>query len=71
MAFVNDIRHFEAGILARLRELRETLADRMIRRRVYRTTVNELSNLSTRELADLGINPSQIRSIAYEAAYRK
>ena len=36
---------------------------------VYRVTLSELQNLSDRELADLGIHRSQIRSIAYNAAY--
>lgn len=71
MAFANDIRHIEVGILAKFRDLREMLADRITRRRVFRTTVSELSNLSSRELNDLGINPSQIRAIAFEAAYGK
>lgn len=71
MAFANDIRHIEVGILAKFRDLRETLADRITRRRVFRTTVSELRNLSSRELNDLGINPSQIRAIAFEAAYGK
>ena len=35
-------------------------------RRVYRATFNELSQLSNRELADLGMGRSQIRSIALE-----
>lgn len=39
--------------------------------RVYRTTLNELNTLSTREMADLGINPSMVRRIALEAAYGK
>jgi uncharacterized protein YjiS (DUF1127 family) len=42
---------------------------RMLRRRkIYRQTVRELSALSTRELADLGIPRSMITRIALEAA---
>lgn len=37
--------------------------------RTYRRTVIELNQLTNRELADLGINRSMIRSIAIEAAY--
>ena len=37
--------------------------------RLYRNTYNELSGLSARELDDLGINRSSIRSIALESAY--
>lgn len=39
--------------------------------RVYRNTVNELSALTNRDLADLGLSRSMISSIAYEAAYTK
>lgn len=39
--------------------------------RVYRKTVNELSALSNRDLADLGLSRSMIRGIAIEAAYGK
>ncbi len=46
------------------------LAERSEKRRVYRTTFNELNALSSRDLADLGINRTQIKSIAYEAAYK-
>jgi uncharacterized protein YjiS (DUF1127 family) len=47
------------------------LADALARRRVYRQTYTELSALSTRELADLGITRSMISRLAYEAAYGK
>lgn len=39
--------------------------------RVYRNTLAELNELSVREMADLGINPSMVRRIALEAAYGK
>ncbi|GHA52264.1 hypothetical protein GCM10008927_17050 [Amylibacter ulvae] len=37
--------------------------------RVYARTVAELSELSTRDLNDLGIGRGQIRAIARDAAY--
>lgn len=36
--------------------------------RLYRTTVNELSQLTDRELSDLGINRFDIPAIAWDAA---
>jgi uncharacterized protein YjiS (DUF1127 family) len=36
---------------------------------VYRATYKELSRLSTKELMDIGIDPSQIETIARESAY--
>lgn len=47
------------------------LADALARRRVYKRTYAELSALSTRELADLGITRSMISRLSYEAAYGK
>ncbi|WP_255435669.1 DUF1127 domain-containing protein [Paracoccus sp. S1E-3] len=52
------------GMIVRLQEARA-------RRAVYRQTVSELSNLSNRELADLGIHRSMITRIATEAAWGK
>ncbi|WP_297772487.1 DUF1127 domain-containing protein [uncultured Roseovarius sp.] len=37
--------------------------------RTYRQTVNELSVLSTRDLADLGLHRGEIRRVAYETVY--
>jgi len=45
------------------------LRDYLARRALFRQTVRELNDLSGRELADLGINRSMIRSVAYEAAW--
>ncbi|WGI22968.1 DUF1127 domain-containing protein [Amylibacter sp. IMCC11727] len=37
--------------------------------RAYRKTVSELNNLSSKELDDLGLNRSAIKSVAMEAVY--
>lgn len=53
-----------SGLMARLIEAAAA-------RKVYRTTLTELQALDNRDLADLGISRSMIKSIAYEAAYGK
>lgn len=45
------------------------VTDRVRRYRTYRQTLGELQSLSARELEDLGLNRSMIRSCAYKAAY--
>lgn len=45
------------------------MRDYFARRALYRQTVRELNVLNARELADLGISRSMIRSVAYEAAW--
>ncbi len=57
------------SVMDRVRAALAELNDRAARAKVYRTTVQELNNLSGRELADLGIHRAEIKRIAYEAAY--
>ena len=45
----------------------ETAKTRLVRRHMYRQTVNELSALSDRQLADLGLHRSMIRQLALQA----
>lgn len=45
------------------------LGERLALYRKYRTTVEELSNLSDRELADFGMDRSSIRDISREHVY--
>jgi len=47
----------------------ETLREGIARRRLYRRTLSELSALSNGELADLGLNRSMLRRVAWQAAY--
>ncbi|QUS36829.1 DUF1127 domain-containing protein [Falsirhodobacter algicola] len=47
----------------------DTLKAALRRRAIYRQTVQELNALSSRELTDLGIRRSEIRSIARDAAF--
>ncbi|KQI69455.1 protein of unknown function [Loktanella sp. DSM 29012] len=67
MAYTNT--NVAPSLTQRFAGLRKQIADAAAKRRVYRNTVNELSALTNRELADLGISRSMIRSIATEAAY--
>ena len=46
----------------------DALGQRIKRRRLFRQTFNELSALSTRDLADLGLTRADIRRVAMEAA---
>ncbi len=46
----------------------EDAKSRFARRRIYRQTVNELSALSNRDLADLGLHRSMIRRLAKQAS---
>ena len=64
---------FFAGtsLATRLADLRAQFAESAAKRKIYRTTLSELETLNNRDLADLGISRSMIKSIAYEAAYGK
>ncbi|SMX27894.1 hypothetical protein TRP8649_02005 [Pelagimonas phthalicica] len=59
----------QSGLGARVSTLLIDIRARLARRKVYRQTLTELQTLSNRELADLGLNRSIIRRVAYQAAY--
>ena len=46
----------------------EAVKTRFVRYRLYRQTLNELSGLSNRELADLGLHRTELKRVAWEAA---
>ncbi|MHA6347368.1 DUF1127 domain-containing protein [Roseivivax sp. CAU 1761] len=64
---LNDVRG--TGLGNRLSALVAEFRANRARKRVYKQTVAELSMLSNRELADLGLGRSEIRRVAYQAAY--
>ncbi|SMO36960.1 DUF1127 domain-containing protein [Paracoccus laeviglucosivorans] len=69
---VLDLNHGTARSEAgetRLGSLMTGLRGYFARRALYRQTIRELHDLNSRELADLGISRSMIRSVAYEAAW--
>ncbi|MFP7571236.1 DUF1127 domain-containing protein [Marivita sp. S2033] len=57
------------GFMDRLTALVANIREKAARRKMYRTTLRELSALSTRELDDLGLNRSMLTRVAYQAAY--
>ena len=46
------------------------ISDRLSKARKYRQTINELEKLSPRILEDIGINASNINSVAYSQIYK-
>lgn len=68
MANATYIRTADAGLLARAEMLLQSGAQALRRHRIYSRTLAELSALSDRELADLGLSRFDIRRVAREAA---
>ena len=62
-----SLRH--SSVTERAMTLWSSVKNKLEKRSKYRRTLNELSALSTRELADLGLNRSMIHWIAHETAY--
>ena len=71
MAYTTQSRGFALTLGERLGAVRARLAEAAAQRKVYRTTVAELDALSNRDLSDLGLSRSMIKSVAIEAAYGK
>ncbi|GAB5445576.1 MAG: DUF1127 domain-containing protein [Gymnodinialimonas sp.] len=71
MAYLTGNRTYTAPLGQRLADVRANAMQAYSNWRVYRNTLAELQDLSMREMADLGINPSMIKRIAMEAAYGK
>ena len=70
MAYATDIStNTHSGLVARFNAALVGLRARAARRRIYKETFRELSSLSNRELSDLGLGRSEIRRVAYQAAY--
>lgn len=69
MAFLTDTGFANSPMTARLATLRQNFAEARAKRKVYRETLGELSALNDRDLTDLGISRSMIKSIALDSAY--
>ncbi len=71
MAFTTELNNntgFFANLGQRFSAFRAAQADRAARNRAFRTTRDELSAMSDRDLADLGLSRFQIEDVAREAA---
>ncbi len=68
MAIAHSTHRASAGVADQLHSVAASFQDYRARRKLFRQTYRELNELSNRELADLGINRSMIRRLAFEAA---
>ncbi|UXU75264.1 MULTISPECIES: DUF1127 domain-containing protein [unclassified Paracoccus (in: a-proteobacteria)] len=66
---IHGAQRSETGLIGTISGFIANARDYMARRALYNQTVRELRGLSTRELADLGLTPSSLTSVAYEAAW--
>ncbi|WP_300518104.1 DUF1127 domain-containing protein [Aliiroseovarius sp.] len=71
MAYATEYNTSETRVADRLTALWKQLQAARAQRRLFTGTVRERNQLSGRELADLGITRSEIRHIAWHAAYGK
>jgi uncharacterized protein YjiS (DUF1127 family) len=60
--------HPLSGLVAAVHDLRMRAQERRATRAAYSRTLNELSAMSSRELADIGLHRSDIPGVAAEAA---
>ncbi len=68
MAFIDDIRGFEASLLQQLRTSLEQTRLRARKRRKFNRTCDELDKLTDRQLSDLGIARCDIARVARAAS---
>ena len=68
MAYFSTTQVERSGISTRLQAILISIADYMKSHRIYLATIVEMSSLSNRDLADMGINRSMIKGLAYSAA---
>lgn len=74
MAYTSDVRlaqprTAQVGLVGKLQTVVSDLSQRYARYRAFRETVNDLAILPDSVLADMGMNRSQIRSVAHAHAY--
>ncbi|MEI4485955.1 DUF1127 domain-containing protein [Frigidibacter sp. MR17.14] len=71
MALAQNLSTTDRGFADRVAALFRSMSEARQRRKVFRQTLGELRSLTSRELADLGLNRSMITRVAAEAAYGK
>ena len=68
MAFITENRTAAVTLADRFAAFAANVSAAYAQRKLYRATFHELEALSDRDLADLGIHRSMIKSIALEAS---
>lgn len=68
MAYLTDTTTPLAAEISRTAAFFDRLSLRYRQRRAYRETLRGLSDLSSRELDDLGLNRGDLRRVSWEAA---
>ena len=69
MAYASTTLHGAAHRFASLTHFVETQVARVQKYRLYLKTMNELSSVPARDLADMGMSKSNLRAAAYQAVY--
>ena len=69
MAFIQSHLNLKESRNDKLKIFVRTIVVNYKRRRLYAQTISELNALSVRELSDLGLSRSMIRTAAYSAVY--
>ncbi len=69
MTYVNSVNTIEIDFADRISSAFQGMFSNIAKARLARRTVRELSALSSRELEDLGLNRSMIKSVARQTAY--
>jgi len=68
MAFASDNRTHTLTIGDRFTDFVARVQEYRRKQKIYRDTMNELNQLTSAELADIGLNRSMLQSVARDAA---
>lgn len=70
MAYMNSTRSVQVSFFDRFAAVAAGVKGLITRRRVFNQTLFELSQLSDRDLSDLGLSRANIADLAREAAHK-